>query len=75
MCGDSVIELKAGGDINLTCGSFNLFSSGSSKIQTKGKLDINLGSDKGTSPGAQGVQSTIKSAVESKFPGKPGAGQ
>ncbi|OAJ49365.1 type VI secretion system Vgr family protein [Pseudomonas marginalis] len=75
VCGDSVFELKAGGDINLTCTSFNLFSSGSSKIQTKGKLDINLGSDKGTSPGAQGVQDTIKSAVESKFPGKPGAGQ
>ena len=36
---------------------------------------FNKGSDKGTSPGAQGVQSTIKSAVESKFPGKPGAGQ
>ncbi|WP_430447422.1 MAG: type VI secretion system Vgr family protein [Pseudomonas piscis] len=75
VCGDSVLELKAGGDVNLTCGSFNLFSSGSSKIQTKGKLDINLGSDKGTSPGAQGVQDTIKSTVESQFSGEPGAGQ
>jgi len=75
VCGDSVIELTADGAINLTCGSFNLFSSGSSKIQTQGKLDINQGSDKGTSPGQQGVRTTIHNAVESTFADKPGAGQ
>ncbi|MEA5672311.1 type VI secretion system Vgr family protein [Pseudomonas sp. MH2] len=73
VCGDSVIELKAGGDINLTCASFNFYSSGSSKIQTKGKLDLNLGSEKATDPGAQGKQSTIKGAVEQHYsqPAKP----
>ncbi|WP_448675540.1 type VI secretion system tip protein VgrG [Pseudomonas sp. LY-1] len=75
VCGDSVIELTADGAINLTCGSFNLFSSGSSKIQTQGKLDINQGSDEGTSPGQQGVRATIHNAVESTFADKPGAGQ
>jgi type VI secretion system secreted protein VgrG len=75
VCGDSVIELTADGAINLTCGSFNLFSSGSGKIQTKGKLDINQGSDKGTSSGQQGVRATIHNAVESTFADTPGAGQ
>jgi type VI secretion system secreted protein VgrG len=74
VCGKSVLELNASGQINLTGVQINVYSEGSSEINTGGNLHLNIGGKGGTTPNGQGVKGEIDAAVNSMFP-KPPSGQ
>ncbi|MFL1476671.1 type VI secretion system Vgr family protein [Pseudomonas grimontii] len=74
VCGKSVLELNASGQINLTGVQINVYSEGSSEINTGGNLHLNIGGEGGTTPMGQGVKGEIDAAVNSMFP-KPPSGQ
>ncbi len=74
VCGRSVLELNASGQINLTGVQINVYSEGSSEINTGGNLHLNIGGKGGTTPMGQGVKGEIDAAVNSMFP-KPPSGQ
>ncbi len=74
VCGKSVLELNASGQINLTGVQINVYSEGSSEINTGGNLHLNVGGKGGTTPMGQGVKGEIDAAVNSMFP-KPPSGQ
>ncbi len=74
VCGKSVLELNASGQINLTGVQINVYSEGSSEINTGGNLHLNIGGKGGTTPMGQGVKGQIDAAVNSMFP-KPPSGQ
>ena len=74
VCGKSVLELNASGQINLTGVQINVYSEGSSEINTGGNLHLNIGGKGGTTPMGQGVKGEIDAAVNSMFP-KPPSGQ
>ncbi len=68
VCGDSVLELKANGDINLTGKNFNFFASQDAHFNTGGNLNLNIGGPAGAAPAGQGVQTNIQSSVAAMFP-------
>lgn len=74
VCGKSVLELNASGQINLTGVQINVYSEGSSEINTGGNLHLNIGGKGGTTPMGQGVKGDIDAAVNAMFP-KPSSGQ
>lgn len=74
VCGKSVLELNASGQINLTGVQINVYSEGSSEINTGGNLHLNIGGKGGTTPMGQGIKGEIDAAVNSMFP-KPPSGQ
>lgn len=74
VCGKSVLELNASGQINLTGVQINMYSKGTSEINTGGKLHLNIGGEGGTTPKGQGVKDDIDAAVQQMFP-KPPSGQ
>ncbi len=71
-CGDSIIELKSNGDINLTCKNFNITATQSGKINSQsGTLDLNMGGkESGVDAHGSGEKAAIKSAVDAVFPAK-----
>ncbi|WP_339415062.1 type VI secretion system Vgr family protein [Pseudomonas sp. RL_105y_Pfl1_103] len=71
VCGKSVLELNASGQINLTGVQINVYSEGSSEINTGGNLHLNIGGKGGTTPMGQGVKGEIDAAVNSMFPNPP----
>lgn len=71
VCGKSVLELNASGQINLTGVQINVYSEGSSEINTGGNLHLNIGGKGGTTPMGQGVKGEIDAAVNSMFPKPP----
>ncbi|BCJ09544.1 type VI secretion system protein VgrG [Pseudomonas sp. RtIB026] len=69
VCGKSVIELNASGQINISCEQFSFHANADAEINTGGTLDLNVGSGAQTDPKNQGVKSTIDGAVKALFPG------
>ncbi|MDH0649719.1 type VI secretion system tip protein VgrG [Pseudomonas sp. GD03858] len=69
VCGKSVIELNASGQINISCEQFSFHANADAEINTGGTLDLNVGSGAQTDPQSQGVKSTIDGAVKALFPG------
>ncbi|WP_438280641.1 type VI secretion system Vgr family protein [Pseudomonas alabamensis] len=68
VCGKSVIELNASGQINISCLQFSFHASKDAEINTGGTLDLNVGNGAKTDPAGQGVQTNIESAVKAMFP-------
>jgi len=64
-----VLELNAGGTVNLTCERFNFTAKDSGEINTlSGALDLNMGGRKeAAEPEGQGVLESIHTEVESYF--------
>ena len=68
VCGESVLELNASGQINLTGKAINFFASKDAQFNTGGNLNLNIGGDAGATPDGQGVKSSIDSGVAAMFP-------
>ncbi|MFS0825422.1 type VI secretion system Vgr family protein [Pseudomonas phoenicis] len=68
VCGKSVIELNASGQINISCEQFSFHAKQDAEINTGGTLDLNLGGEAQTSAEGQGVQKDIEAAVKGLFP-------
>ncbi|QEN50600.1 type VI secretion system Vgr family protein [Pseudomonas protegens] len=74
VCGQSVIEMLATGEINLYGSAFNFSVTGDAQINTGGQLDINMpGGAAATSPEADGVKGSIEAGVEATFSPPPAA--
>ncbi|UVL19099.1 type VI secretion system tip protein VgrG [Pseudomonas sp. B21-023] len=69
VCGKSVIELNASGQINISCEQFSFHANADAEINTGGTLDLNVGSGAQTAPNNQGVKTAIDGAVKALFPG------
>lgn len=71
-CGDSIIELKCNGEINVTCKNFNITATESGKINSQsGTLDLNMGGKAASvAPHGAGEKAAIQSAVNAVFPSK-----
>lgn len=71
-CGDSIIELKSNGEINVTCNNFNITAKQSGKINAQaGNLDLNMGGkQEGVAPHGSGEKASIQSHVDAVFPKK-----
>ncbi|MGE6823744.1 type VI secretion system Vgr family protein [Pseudomonas soli] len=69
VCGKSVIELNASGQINISCEQFSFHANADAEINTGGTLDLNVGSGAQTGPNNQGVKTAIDGAVKALFPG------
>ncbi|WP_268798944.1 type VI secretion system Vgr family protein [Pseudomonas huanghezhanensis] len=67
VCGKSVLEFNASGEINISGTSFKLYASEKGDIDTGVRLDVNSGGATEVNAMAQGVKSTIESRVESVF--------
>jgi type VI secretion system secreted protein VgrG len=74
VCGKSVLELNASGQINLTGVQFNFNTEGSAEINTGGKLHLNIGGAPGATPDGQGDKGSIDASVKAMFP-EPKAAQ
>ncbi len=68
VCGESVLELNASGQINLTGKALNFFASKDAQFNTGGNLNLNIGGDAGATPDGQGVKGSIDSNVAAMFP-------
>lgn len=69
VCGKSVLELNASGQINLTGVRFNFNAEENAQINTpKGTLDLNIGGEPGTTSKDQGAKDKIDAAVQTIFP-------
>ncbi|WP_338806997.1 type VI secretion system tip protein VgrG [Pseudomonas chlororaphis] len=72
VCGQSVFEMNASGEINLYGTAFNFSVTGDAQINTGGNLDINMpGGAAATDPGADGAKGTIDGKVEGVFSNPP----
>ena len=69
-CGETVLELKASGQFNITCQNFNITARKSGKINTlSDKLDLNMaGGSFVAITGPDGNQQQINAKVNKKFP-------
>ncbi|CAI0759517.1 type VI secretion system Vgr family protein [Serratia entomophila] len=74
-CGESVIELLANGQINITGTSFNITVKEDGEVNTGGQLDLNppRGAARTAAPGS-GHQAAIQSAVDRLFPTEEASG-
>lgn len=69
VCGKSVLELNASGQINLTGLRFNFNAEENAQFNTpKGTLDLNIGGEPGTTCKDQGDKDKIDAAVDAIFP-------
>ncbi|PIT58796.1 type VI secretion system Vgr family protein [Snodgrassella alvi] len=68
-CGQTVLELHADGQFNITCAKFNITASQSGQINTlAGLLDLNIEGGKAeAAAGADGDQDAINASVAGKF--------
>ncbi|MOA23131.1 hypothetical protein D3C78_1437330 [compost metagenome] len=68
-CGESVIELRANGQINITGTSFNITVKNDGEINTGGKLQLNQpgGAARTAAPGPD-HKTAIQGAVDQLFP-------
>lgn len=72
VCGQSVIEMLATGEINLYGSAFNFSVTGDAQINTGGQLDINMpGGAAATAPEADGVKASIDADVGVAFSPPP----
>ncbi|WP_338522075.1 type VI secretion system tip protein VgrG [Pseudomonas batumici] len=68
VCGESVLELNASGQINLSGVQISFHASGDAEFNTGGTLHLNNGGGPGASPEGQGVKGSIDASVEAMFP-------
>ncbi|MBT2372392.1 type VI secretion system tip protein VgrG [Pseudomonas fluorescens] len=72
VCGQSVFEMNANGEINLYGSKFNFSVTGDAQINTGGNLDINMpGGAATTDPGVDGAKATIDGKVDGVFSNPP----
>jgi type VI secretion system secreted protein VgrG len=68
VCGESVLELNASGQINLTGKQISFYASGDAEFNTGGVLHLNNGGSAGASPEGQGIKGSIDASVNAMFP-------
>jgi type VI secretion system secreted protein VgrG len=67
VCGLSVLELNASGEINISGSSFKLYVSGEGDIDTGVRMDVNSGRAGAVDAMGKGVKAAIDAAVNSAF--------
>jgi len=67
VCGESVIELLADGNINISCKNFNIHAGENGIINTGGQLDLNLGGGPEAKISGQGDKTEISERVDKVF--------
>ncbi|MGE8414017.1 MAG: type VI secretion system Vgr family protein [Pseudomonas sp.] len=72
VCGASILELNASGEINLCGVNISVHASSDAQINTGGVLHLNNGGGPGTTTEGQGVQATIAAKVSAVFPAAKG---
>ena len=70
VCGKSVLEFNASGEINISGTAFNIYASGNGNIDTGGRLDLNSGGASAVDPKGKGIKGVIDAAVKAFFPAK-----
>ncbi|EJK99366.1 type VI secretion protein VgrG1 [Pseudomonas fluorescens Q2-87] len=70
VCGQSVLEFNASGEINISGTAFNIYASGNGNIDTGGRLDLNSGGASAVDPKGKGIKGVIDAAVKALFPAK-----
>ncbi|MGZ0784841.1 type VI secretion system Vgr family protein [Pseudomonas saponiphila] len=68
VCGESVLELNASGQINLSGKQISFYASGDAEFNTGGVLHLNNGGSAGATPEGQGVKGSIDASVNAMFP-------
>ena len=68
VCGESILELNASGQINLTGVNISFYASGDAQINTKGVLHLNNGHGPGATPEGQGIKDSIDANIKAVFP-------
>ncbi|NBF07829.1 type VI secretion system tip protein VgrG [Pseudomonas sp. Fl4BN1] len=68
VCGESVLELNASGQINLSGKQISFYASGDAEFNTGGVLHLNNGGSAGATPEGQGVKDSIDASVDAMFP-------
>ncbi|QJI31809.1 type VI secretion system tip protein VgrG [Pseudomonas sp. ADAK18] len=71
VCGKSVLEFNASGEINISGTAFNIYASGNGNIDTGGRLDLNAGNACAVDDKGKGIKGAIDAAVKALFPKKP----
>ncbi|MFW9269605.1 type VI secretion system tip protein VgrG [Pseudomonas sp. D2-30] len=72
VCGESILELNASGQINLTGVQISFYASGDAEFNTGGVLHLNNGGGPGATPDGQGVKASIDANVAAAFPAPKG---
>ncbi|UVM72484.1 type VI secretion system Vgr family protein [Pseudomonas alvandae] len=70
VCGKSVLEFNASGEINISGTAFNIYASGNGNIDTGGRLDLNSGGASEVDAKGKGIKGVIDAAVKALFPAK-----
>ncbi|MFL7963448.1 type VI secretion system tip protein VgrG [Pseudomonas kielensis] len=70
VCGKSVLEFNASGEINISGTAFNIYASENGNIDTGGRLDLNSGGASAVDPKGKGLKGVIDAAVKALFPAK-----
>ena len=68
VCGESILELNASGQINLTGVNISFYASGDAEFNTGGVLHLNNGGGPGATPDGQGVKASIDANINAAFP-------
>ncbi len=68
VCGESILELNASGQINLTGVNISFYASGDAQFNTKGVLHLNNGHGPGAEPDGQGIKKSIDANIKAAFP-------
>ncbi|MBF6027681.1 type VI secretion system tip protein VgrG [Pseudomonas sp. P115] len=68
VCGESILELNASGQINLTGVQISFYASGDAEFNTGGVLHLNNGGGAGATPDGQGVKASIDANIKAAFP-------
>ncbi|MGX1172053.1 type VI secretion system Vgr family protein [Pseudomonas sp. R151218B TE3479] len=72
VCGESILELNASGQINLTGVQISFYASGDAEFNTGGVLHLNNGGGPGATPDGQGVKGSIDANIQAAFPAPKG---
>ncbi|MCG6577164.1 type VI secretion system tip protein VgrG [Pseudomonas sp. AF32] len=72
VCGESILELNASGQINLTGVQISFYASGDAEFNTGGVLHLNNGGGPGATPDGQGVKASIDANIKAAFPSSKG---
>ncbi|MBT9299962.1 type VI secretion system Vgr family protein [Pseudomonas sp. TAE6080] len=68
VCGESILELNASGQINLTGVQISFYASGDAELNTGGVLHLNNGGGPGATPDGQGIKASIDANIKAAFP-------
>ncbi len=68
VCGQSILELNASGQINLTGVQISFYASGDAEFNTGGVLHLNNGGGPGATPDGQGIKTSIDANIKAAFP-------